>query len=132
MYEASGTVVKNAPVADPPAPRRARRSCRQCGHDFRDHISGARCRVPNCDCSLFLSMMGSDEHLAVERVMAVARMKDQFIHDLPDGHGQMRIPPPGLPAPIGMDCPDHPSFALLIKGGLAWCRRGMHFWEPPG
>jgi len=31
-----------------------------------------------------------------------------------------------LPAPIGVDCPEHPSFALVIKDGEPWCRRGQH------
>ncbi len=54
--------------------------------------------------------------------LRVARGKDQFIHSI-GGHPLERP----LPAPIGADCPDHPSYPLVIKAGEAWCRRGQHF-----
>lgn len=31
-----------------------------------------------------------------------------------------------LPAPIGVNCPDHPTYPLVIREGAAWCRRGQH------
>jgi hypothetical protein len=31
-----------------------------------------------------------------------------------------------LPAPVGVNCPDHPTYPLVWHGDYGWCRRGQH------
>jgi len=57
----------------------------------------------------------------VRTALEAARTKDQLIHSL----NGVRLQTP-IPAPIGVNCPDHPTFPLVIKDGNAWCRRGRH------
>lgn len=58
-------------------------------------------------------------------------MIEKFITSLPIAHGEgnlFRDQPleRPLPAPIGLNCPDHPTFPLVWKGEGGWCRRGQH------
>jgi hypothetical protein len=57
----------------------------------------------------------------VRTALDAARGKDQFVHSL--NGVPLRTP---IPAPIGANCPDHPTYPLVIKDGEAWCRRGQH------
>jgi hypothetical protein len=36
-----------------------------------------------------------------------------------------------LPKPVGIDCPQHPTYSLVWRDGQHWCRRGRHVVEPP-
>ena len=115
-------------VADP------NRQCRTCGHEFTTHHQGylAGCQAEGpCSCESFLSRPGSDAHVIVEAMAAVARTKDQFIHWIDDGKEKPFKCDPPLPAPIRLDCPDHPTWPLAIKGGRAFCLFGGHTWESP-
>lgn len=111
-------------------------SCRSCGHQYRDHGSGAGCRHRDsdgdfCSCSLFQAIAPAGSRDIVAAAVAVARTKDQWTYFIDDGKPDLWVCDPPLPSPLGMDCPDHPTFPLIIKQGEAFCRRGLHFWEEP-
>lgn len=60
-----------------------------------------------------------------ERALAEIRQQPWVTH-LSDGHGDpVKLERP-IPAPIGVNCPDHPTYPLVIHDGHAWCRRGQH------
>lgn len=70
-------------------------------------------------------------HLEVVAALERARRRDHFVRELP-GTRPMDPPTmlnPPLPAPIGIDCPDHPGWDLVLKQSYAWCRRGQHYYQ---
>ena len=103
--------------------------CASCGHAYREHASGASCRHRDddglCGCSLFQTQ-ALRESLIVTAAAALeaARTRDRFVRSLESGHGMLPVTP--IPAPIGANCPDHPTYPLVIRGEEAWCRAGQH------
>lgn len=66
----------------------------------------------------------------VQDALAVALAKDPFIRYLTGKKGEAEPLANPLPAPIGANCPEHPTFPLVLKDGGAWCRRGQHCFDP--